>query len=287
MEKDLLSKLNKPDIKLSKSQKKIADYILANYDKAAFYTAGKLGEATGVSESTVVRFATDLGFDGYPGMRKAMQDMIRNRLTSVQRIEAAREYLLDKNILENVMNSDIETLRQSLVNADKTSFIKAVNSIIDADNIYIFGMRSSTSLANFLGFYLNLLKDNVHIVQDTNVSEACEQIIRIKPSDLFIGITYPRYSSKTAKAMQFAKNAGATVIGITDGDASPFGSIADILLYAKSDMVSFVDSLVAPMSLINALIVAVGTRLGDDLSATFRNLEKIWADNEVYEENND
>ncbi len=283
MERDILAVLARDSKSFSKGQKLIAKYILENYDKAAFMTAGKLGQTVGVSESTVVRFASELGYEGYPEMRKAIQEMIRSRLTSVQRIEVAKEFINDDTVLESVLRSDMEKLENTLDECDKESFAAAVDSILSGRKIYIVGMRSSTCLANFMGFYLNLLLENVHIIQDTTVSEVYEQIIRIKEGDVFIGISYPRYSSRTVKAMKFAKSTGATVIGITDGKSSPFVGVADILLYAKSDMVSFLDSLVAPLSLINALIVSVGTKSKDNVSNIFNRLETIWADYEVYE----
>ncbi|MBQ5350149.1 MAG: MurR/RpiR family transcriptional regulator [Oscillospiraceae bacterium] len=283
MERDILAQINKDSHKFSKSQRKISAYISSNYDKAAFMTAGKLGETVGVSESTVVRFATDLGYDGYPGMRRAMQDMVRNRLTAVQRIEVARQQIDGGNLLDTVLSSDIEKLRGTLEEVNKEDFDRAVDKIVAARTVYIVGMRSSTSLANFMGFYLNLLLDNVRLLHDTSVSEVYEQVFRIREDDVFIGISYPRYSSRTIKAMQFAKSAGATVIGITDGPSSPFVGLADVNLFAKSDMVSFLDSLVAPMSLINALIVAIGYRLSDSLSDIFDHLEGIWNQYDVYE----
>ena len=283
MERDILAQINKDNHKFSKSQRKIGAYITSNYDKAAFMTAGRLGETVGVSESTVVRFATELGYDGYPGMRRAMQDMVRNRLTAVQRIEVARAQIDDGNLLDAVLSADIEKLRTTLEEVNKEDFNRAVDEILSAHTIYIVGMRSSTSLANFMGFYLNLLLDNVRLLHDTSVSEVYEQVFRIHEGDVFIGISYPRYSSRTIKAMQFAKSAGATVIGITDGPSSPFVGLADVNLFAKSDMVSFLDSLVAPMSLINALIVAIGYRRPDSLSDTFDHLEGIWNQYDVYE----
>jgi DNA-binding MurR/RpiR family transcriptional regulator len=283
MEKDVLALLKKESAGFSKGQKRIAKYILDKYDKAAFMTAGKLGQTVGVSESTVVRFAAELGYNGYPGMRKALQEMIRNRLTSVQRIEVAKETMSKDNVIETVMCADMEKLQATLDECDVDSFNAAVDALVGAKHVYIVGMRSSTCLANFLGFYLNLLLENVHIIQDTAVSEVYEQLMRMREGDVFVGISYPRYSSRTVKAMKFAKSSGAKAIGITDGESSPFVGVADTLLYAKSDMVSFLDSLVAPLSLINALIVAVGTKTKSDVSATFNRLESIWKDYEVYE----
>ena len=220
-------------------------------------------------------------------MRKAMQDMVRNRLTAVQRIEVAKETIGQDNILNLVLSSDIDKLQSTLDEVDPRSFDQAVKAILNAKTIYIVGMRSSTALASFMGFYLNQMLENVRLVHDTSVSEVYEQVFRIGEGDVFIGISYPRYSSKTIKAMEFAKSTGATAIGITDGDSSPFVGVADVILYAKSDMVSFLDSLVAPMSLINALIVAVGYQRPDNLSDTYHRLEKIWSEYDVYEKLDD
>lgn len=283
MENDLLSVLARGSSKFSKGQRVIAKYILNNYDKAAFMTAGKLGRIVGVSESTVVRFAAELGYDGYPSMRKALQEMIRNRLTSVQRIEVAKSMIDDTDLVKSIIGSDMQNLQATLELLENDSFNKLVDSIVEAKNIYIVGMRTSTSLATFLGLYLNLLRDNVNVVHDTAASEIYEQIIRISTGDLFIGISFPRYSSHTVDAMQFAKKMGAKTAAITDSSASPLNGIADVCLHAKSDMVSFLDSLVAPMSLINAIIVAVGIRNKERVSETFERLEKIWSEHDVYE----
>lgn len=286
MEDNLLNVLAKGSKKFSKGQRAIAKYILNNYDKAAFMTAGKLGEIVGVSESTVVRFATELGYDGYPTMRKALQEMIRNRLTSVQRIEVARSMMDEKDIAKSVITSDMQNLQASLDHLDQSCFNQAVDEIINAKRVYIVGMRTSTSLASFLGLYLNLLRDGITVVRDTAASETFEQLIRMGEGDLFIGISYPRYSSHTIEAMQFAKKMGAKAVAITDSPASPVNGIADICLYAKSDMVSFIDSLVAPLSLINAIIVAVAKKNREDVLKTFENLESIWQEHDVYEKTN-
>lgn len=283
MENDLLSVLARGSTKFSKGQRVIAKYILNNYDKAAFMTAGKLGRIVGVSESTVVRFAAELGYDGYPSMRKALQEMIRNRLTSVQRIEVAKSMIDDTDLVKSIIGSDMQNLQATLDLLEHDSFNKLVDSIVEAKSIYIVGMRTSTSLATFLGLYLNLLRNNVNVVHDTAASEIYEQIIRISAGDLFIGISFPRYSSHTVDAMQFAKKMGAKTAAITDSSASPLNGIADVCLHAKSDMVSFLDSLVAPMSLINAIIVAVGIRNKERVSETFERLEKIWSEHDVYE----
>lgn len=283
MDKDILAVITKENSGFSKGQKIIAKFILENYDKAAFMTAGKLGKTVGVSESTVVRFAAELGYDGYPGMRKALQEMIRNRLTSVQRIEAAKDTMDDSNVLKAVLGDDIDKLRTTLEEIDQSSFNRTVDSIITAKNVYISGMRTSKYVADFMGFYLNYLRDGVHVLQDNGAAEVYEQLFRIGEGDLFIGMTFPRYSSRAIKAMDYAKAQGATVIGITDSEASPFYGVADVCLFAKSDMVSFLDSLVAPMSLVNAIIVAVGVRSRDALSDTFKRLENVWSRYQVYE----
>lgn len=284
MENDLLQVLAKSSNKFSKGQKIIAKYILNNYDKAAFMTAGKLGKIVGVSESTVVRFAADLGYDGYPSMRKALQKMIRNRLTSVQRIEVAKTMLDDNDIVRSIIGSDIQNLQATMEVLEQDSFNKFIDSIVEAKSIYIVGMRTSTTLASFLGLYLNLLRGNVNVIHDTAASEVYEQMIRIGQGDLLIAMSFPRYSSHTVDAVEFAKKMGAMTASITDGPASPLNGISDICLHAKSDMVSFLDSLVAPMSLINAIIVAVGVRNKENLSKTFTRLETIWTENKVYEQ---
>lgn len=284
VENDLLSVLSKGGNKFSKGQRIIAKYILSNYDKAAFMTAGRLGKIVGVSESTVVRFAAELGYDGYPSMRKALQEMIRNRLTSVQRIEVAKSMIDDNDIVRSIIGSDIQNLQATLEILEQDSFNKFVDSIIEAKNIYIVGMRTSTSLSSFLGLYLNLLRSNVSVIHDTAASEVFEQIIRIDEGDLFIAISFPRYSSHTVDAMEFAKKMGAMTAAITDGPSSPLNGIADVCLHAKSDMVSFLDSLVAPMSLINAIIIAVGIKNKENLSKTFERLETVWSENKVYEQ---
>ena len=282
MGKDILAQIEENSRGFSKGQRLIARYITENYDKAAFMTAGKLGKTVGVSESTVVRFATELGYDGYPGMRKAMQEMVRSRLTSVQRIAVARDMLDGSNVLKYVMSSDIDKLQSTLDELDRPSFDEAVNAIENSEHLYLVGMRSSAALASFMAFYMNFLVENVRLIHDTTANEVYEQIMHIGPGDVYVGISYPRYSSSSLKAMKFAKSRGATVVALTDNVNSPFASIADIRLYAKSDMVSFVDSLVGPMSLINALIVAVAARKQETLAQTFNYLEELWSEYEVF-----
>ena len=250
-------------------------------------TACKLGKTVNVSESTVVRFAAELGYDGYPSMQKALQEMIRNKLTSIQRIEVSNDRIGDQDIMSMVMQSDIEKIRITLEETDRESFNQAVETITSARRIYILGVRSASALANFMSFYFTFIFDNVVHVDTTSISEVFEQVMRIGPDDVLIGLSFPRYSKRTVKAMQYAKSQGARVIAITDSDVSPLAAIADVSLYAKSDMASFVDSLVAPLSLVNALIVAVSRKNNDQLSATFNKLEQIWDEYEVYERSSD
>lgn len=284
MNKDILTVIEEAAPGFSKGQRSIAKYILENYDKAAFMTASRLGKTVNVSESTVVRFAAELGYTGYPEMRKALQDMIRNCLTSVQRIEVAQGLLGDQDILTAVLNSDIEQIRITMEETDRDDFQAAVDAIVKAEHIYIFGLRSSAALANFMGFYFNLLFENVRVVNENSISEVFEQILRIRENDVFIGLSFPRYSKRTIKAMRYARDRGASVIGITDNNLSPIAKLADIPLCAHSDMVSFVDSLVAPLSLVNALIVAASTKAkGTELTTDFARLESMWAEYDVYE----
>lgn len=283
MAKDILTHIQENMTSFSKGQKLIANFILSSYDKAAFMTACKLGKTVNVSESTVVRFAAELGYDGYPSMQKALQEMIRNKLTSIQRIEVSNDRIGDQDIMSMVMQSDIEKIRLTLEETDRTSFSCAVEAISSARRVYILGVRSASALANFMSFYFTFIFDNVVHVDTTSISEVFEQVMRIGPDDVLIGLSFPRYSKRTVKAMQYAKKQGATVIAITDSDVSPLANIADVSLFAKSDMASFVDSLVAPLSLVNALIVAVSRVKNDQLEATFGKLESIWAEYEVYE----
>ncbi len=284
MEKNILSLLSGDNFKFSKGQRLIARYIADNYDKAAFMTAGKLGKTVGVSESTVVRFATELGYEGYPEMRKALQELVRTRLTSVQRIAAAREMMDSANVLKAVMGADMEKLRVTFEELDRESFEAAVDAILSGEKVYILGMRSSSALAAFLGFYLNYLMDNVYVVSDGIGGEVYEQMLRIGEGDVFFAISFPRYTSGSLRAAHFAKERGARIVALTDNSTSPFAGLADVVLYAKSDMVSFLDSLVAPLSVLNAIIIAISARRRESLDATFENLEKLWDEYEVFTE---
>jgi len=282
---DMIEKIRENMHKLSKGHKLIANYILNHYDKAAFMTAAKLGEIVGVSESTVVRFAIELGYEGYPKLQKELQELIKNKLTAVQRIEVSTNRINENNILKSVLQSDMEKIKRTLEEIDQDEFNRIVECILNANHIYILGVRSSAPLASFLGFYFNLIFDNVRLVQTTSASEMFEQIMRVTKGDVVIAMSFPRYSKRTISAMQYVKAQGATGIAITDSKESPIAKYAEHSLIARSDMASFVDSLVAPLSVINSLIVAIGLRKKESLSQTFEKLEEIWDEYEVYEKN--
>lgn len=282
MKQDILTAIQENMSSFSKGQKRIAAFILESYDKAAFMTASKLGQTTNVSESTVVRFAAELGYDGYPSMQKSLQKMIRSRLTSVQRIEIAND-TIGEDVVSSVLRSDMAMIRSTLEELDRNRFNSAVDAILKARKIYIMGVRSSSSISRFMAFHFNLIFDNVCEISANTVSEVFEQFLRVGPEDVVIGVCFPRYSSRTVKAMHYAKDRGATVIAITDSEASPIAAQAHITLTAKSGMASFVDSLVAPLSLVSALIVAVSQKRSQDVAHTFQQLEQIWDEYDVYE----
>ena len=283
MDNDILTILQERKAKFSKGQRLIAKYITESYDKAAFMTANRLGKTVGVSESTVVRFAVDLGFDGYPSMQKAMQEMVMNRLTSVQRLEVASDRIGSQDVVSMVVHSDMEKLRQTGETISREDFAAAVQAILKAKRIFILGVRSAAPLADFLGYYLNYMFQNVHVITNSGTSEMFEKIVGINESDVAIAFSFPRYSAATSKGAQYCRSTGATVIGITDNIMSPLGQCSDHVLVAKSDMVSLVDSLVAPLSLVNALIVALASKREKELSQTLANLERIWDEYDVYE----
>ena len=287
MPKDILTRIQGEMKGFSKGQKLIANYILNSYDKAAFMTASKLGRTVKVSESTVVRFAAELGYDGYPAMQKALQEMIRNKLTAVQRIEVSNDRMSNHDILPMVMHADAENIRLTLEEVDRGTFDAAVEAILGARRIYILGVRSAYALSSFLGFYFNMMFENVMVVHTNSSSELFEQILRIGEGDVLVGISFPRYSKRTLKAVGYAKERGASAIAITDSQASPLAGMADYTLLARSDMVSFVDSLVAPLSLVNALIAAVSRKKGAEIQGTFSKLEQIWDEYQVYEKNDE
>ena len=287
MQKTLFDNLREIMPKLSKGHKKIAEYMLNHYDKAAFMTASRLGSIVGVSESTVVRFATELGFEGYPELQRALKDYTSNMLTTVQRIDVMNDQLGDVDVYEKIINMDIDKLKKTLEEGDRKEFYSTVDTLCAAKNIYVIGARSAAVLARFLHFYFTMMFDNVKLVHTTSTSEMFEQIINIGPDDIMIGISFPRYSKHTVKAFRYASSKGAKVIAITDSPASPLAEYADNILIARSDMASFADSLIAPMSVINALIVAVGLRKRDYVAQNYKRLEEICEEYEVYESSDD
>lgn len=279
---ELLNKIDKNYEQMSKGQKLLADYILKNYDKAVFLTAAKLGKVVGVSESTVVRFATQLGYQGYPGFQKALEELVRNKLNSIQRMEVTYGRISQSEILASVLQSDIEKIKLTLANMDQNAFEVAVDTILNAKRIYVVGIRSCAPLANFLSFYLNLIFANVTSVHTNSSSEIFEQLIRIGAEDVIIGISFPRYSMRTLKALEFASNRKAKVITLTDSVHSPMTLYSSCNLIARSDMASIVDSLVAPLSVVNALVVALCMKKQKDVIATLETLEQIWDEYQVY-----
>jgi len=287
MKIDLLKKIEDSIPEMSKNRRVLGEYILKNYDKAAYLTASKLGAIVNVSESTVVRFAIELGFSGYPDLQHTLQELIRTKLTSMQRIEITNSRIGDADILEKVLISDTEKIKSTLDTISRVDFERAVSAIINARMIYIVGMRSSASLAAFLSFYFRLIFSNVTLVQTTSGSELFEQILRMTKDDVVIAITFPRYSKNVVKSVEYAKNIGAHIVALTDSELSPIAKNADSILIAKSDMASFVDSLVAPLSIINALIVAISKIKQQEFSDIFNKLENIWEEYEVYQNLNE
>lgn len=279
---ELLTRLDEKYPKLSKGQKRLTDYIRDNYDKAAFLTAAKLGDAVGVSESTVVRFASQLGYRGYPEFQKALGEMMRTKLNSIQRMEVTYGRIAQSEILATVLQSDIEKIKLTMESIDQHAFDLAVDTLLKARKIYVIGIRSCAPLANFLTFYLNLICDNVISVHTNSSSEIFEQLIRISEDDVIIGISFPRYSMRTLKALEFASNRNAKVITLTDSVHSPMNLYSSCNLIARSDMASIVDSLVAPLSVINALVVALCMKKQKEVIETLETLEEIWDEYQVY-----
>lgn len=279
---ELLSRIQVQYTHLSKGQKRLADYVCENYDKAVFLTASKLGEIVGVSESTVVRFATQLGYKGYPGFQKALEELVRNKLSSIQRMEVTYGRITQPQILESVLQSDIEKIKRTLIEIDQNVFNEAIDTILNAKHIYVIGIRSCAPLAMFLRFYLNLICENVISINTTGSTEIFEQLIRIREEDVIIGISFPRYSVRTLKALEFASNRKAKVITLTDSVHSPMTLYSSCNLIARSDMASIVDSLVAPLSVINALIVALCMKRQKEVIGTLETLEEIWGEYQVY-----
>ena len=277
---DLIDRLNLTGKKLSKSHRLIADYIVDHYDKAVFMTAAVLGDIVGVSESTVVRFAVALGYEGYPQLQHALQELVRHRLTAVQRFEMSSD-MEESAVLSTVLKADMLNIRHTADAVDEKAFAQVVNKMLSAKSIYILGLRSAAPLAQFFAYYLSFIFDDVRLVAASS-TDVFESIARIKKDDVLIGISFPRYSTRTLEAMRFAQECGAEVIGITDGMMSPLYRQADICLTARTDMASFVDSLVAPLSLVNALLVALAIKKKEDLSRHFEKLEGIWDAYSIY-----
>ncbi|MBQ2976809.1 MAG: MurR/RpiR family transcriptional regulator [Clostridia bacterium] len=277
---NLIERLNLSGKRLSKSHRRIAEYIMAHYDKAVFMTAATLGEMVGVSESTVVRFAMALGYEGYPQLQHSLQELVRHRLTAVQRFEMTSEIPEDQ-VLSTVLKADMLNIRHTVEQIDDTAFKDVVERLLHADSIYVLGLRSAAPLAQFFGYYLHFIFDDVRVVA-SGTSDVFETISRIRSTDVLIGISFPRYSTRTLEAMRFAHESGAQVIGLTDGPMSPLHKEADICLSARTDMASFVDSLVAPLAVINALLVALAMKKREDLSRHFEKLEGIWDAYSVY-----
>lgn len=279
---ELLKKIDAGYSKFSKGQKKLADFIRKDYDKAAFLTAAKMGEEVGVSESTVVRFAMALGYDGYPGFQKALGELVRTKLNSIQRMEVTYGRISQGEILTSVLQSDIEKIKMTMSSIDHEMFETAVDTILSARRIYVIGIRSCAPLADFLCFYLNLICDNVTAVSTNSASEIFEQLLRINEEDVIIGISFPRYSMRTLKALEFASNRKAKVITLTDSIHSPMTIYSSCNLIARSDMASIVDSLVAPLSVVNALVVALCMKKQKEVIGTLELLEEIWDEYQVY-----
>ena len=282
MTKDVLHTIQASTPELSKGQKRIAAYILSDYDKAAFMTASKLGKLVGVSESTVVRFASQLGYDGYPAMQRALQEIVRSKLTSIQRIRASNDTLFSADVVASVLHRDMDTIRQAIEGIDRSAFEMVVDKLMSARHIYILGVRSSSFLAGYLHFYLHLIFENVTLVTTNSAGDILESILRIGPGDVLVGISFPRYSQSTVKGVRYAHDRGADVVSITDSELSPLYPLSSVALMARSDMISFVDSLVAPFSLLNALIVAAGHRKNADIAQIFDRLENIWDEYGVF-----
>lgn len=279
---DIISRISDRYPKMSKSHKAIAAYITGSYEQAVFMTAAKLGETVGVSESTVVRFASGIGYDGYPEFQAALEEWVKDKLNSVQKIGVKYGRRTQSEVLTSVLQSDIEKIQDTIDHLDGTSFEMAVDIILEAETVYVVGIRSCEPLAGFLQFYLNMIRGNVVLLRTTSVSETFEQMIRIDEQDAFVGISFPRYSMRTLKAMEFANDRNAKVIAVTDSVHSPMNLYSACNLFARSDMVSIVDSLVAPLSMINALVVAMCLKQPEEVKENLKNLEEAWNNYQVY-----
>lgn len=287
MGEDILSVMETMAPTLSKGQRRIATYIAESYDKAAFMTASKLGQAVGVSESTVVRFAMELGYDGYPTMQKVLQEMVMSRLTTVQRMGVTNERIGDQDVVSSVLQSDMDKLRRTAEQLNRDDFQDCVDTFLKARNIYVIGVRSASALASFAGYYLNYMFDNVHVITASGSSEMLERLVHVRNDDAVLAISFPRYSTATLKGVQHCRQAGASVVGLTNSSLSPLAQICDHTLIAKSDMVSLVDSLVAPLSVLNALLVALAGGRKNVVRKNLDTLEHVWDTYHVYEKRND
>ena len=280
---DLVSKINEKYGRMSKGQKLLANYIIDNYDKAVFLTAAKLGEIIGISESTVVRFASFIGYSGYPEFQQALETMVRSKLNTTDRVEITNGGIEQNGVLRQVLTSDALKIKNTMESMDEAAFYNAVESLLKARRIYVVGIRTCAPLASFLSFYLNLIFDNVVNLQTSSASELFEQMIHINEEDCIIGISFPRYSMRTLKALEFANNRQAHVITITDSIHSPMNLYSSCNLIAESDMHSVVDSLVAPLSVINALIVELCNRRQAQVANTLDMVENVWSEYQFYE----
>jgi DNA-binding MurR/RpiR family transcriptional regulator len=284
---DLINLIKSNYYKFSKGQKQIAQFIIEHYDKAAFMTAAKIGETVDVSESTVVRFASSIGFSGFPELQKSLQVLIKNKLTTVQRIGLDEDASEDTDMLhKRIIRNEINSMRYLLENIDTDALDKATETILNANKVYILGLRTSSTLANYLGFYLDVILDNVKVLNNSGVHSLYEEIIRVKETDVLIVISFPRYSNNTIEATKFVKEHKAKIIAITDTEASPFHSLSDVSLLAKSNIVSFIDSLVVPMCMLNSLIVNIGIQEKEDIVQYYDRLEELWDSHSIYQRDN-
>lgn len=287
MSRSVLQTIREEMDTFSKGQKRVARFILDNYDRAAFMTAARLGETASVSESTVVRFAAQLGYEGYPEMQKALQELIRGRLTSIQRIQASSDQMAGPDIVGRVMQRDMNSIHNVIERLDRDEFDRVVNKLLTARHIYILGVRSSSFLAGYFNFYLHLIFENVTLVQSSAAGEIYEQLVHIGEGDVLVSISFPRYSKMAIHAVEFAKKRGAEVVAITDSPVSPMYRMATASLLVAGDMISFVDSMAAPLSLLNALILAIGQQRREELSATLADMEQVWSKYSIFGEEND
>lgn len=284
---DLINLIKSNHYKFSKGQKQIAQFIIEHYDKAAFMTAAKIGETVDVSESTVVRFASSIGFSGFPELQKSLQVLIKNKLTTVQRIGLDEDLSEDADMIhKRIIRNEINSMRYLLENIDTDALDRATDLILNADKVYILGLRTSSTLANYLGFYLDVILDNVKVLNNSGVNSLYEEVIRVKETDVLIVISFPRYSNNTIEATKFIKEHKAKIIAITDTEASPFHSLSDVSLLAKSNIVSFIDSLVVPMCMLNSLIINIGIQEKEDIVQYFDRLEELWDSHSIYQRDN-